>query len=167
MCFRENVCQIKISDPSSGSSSVVRESSDQTPGPRRSARISSRLIERRLSSTLPIPPPILSNAVSNPSGRGELLTFSLNNKFTHVCTVQVSSDHKTHVFRLMTMLSALSLTDCRTLLPSVRRLDSNWTTWCISHCLLPAFSSGIGSSFHHQSSFFLQLRLDGGKHGIE
>ncbi|KAL5255662.1 hypothetical protein ACHWQZ_G011032 [Mnemiopsis leidyi] len=51
----------------SSSSSVVRESSDQTPGPRRSARISSRLIERRLSSTLPIPPPILSNAVSNPS----------------------------------------------------------------------------------------------------
>ncbi|KAL5255655.1 hypothetical protein ACHWQZ_G011032 [Mnemiopsis leidyi] len=61
----------------SSSSSVVRESSDQTPGPRRSARISSRLIERRLSSTLPIPPPILSNAVSNPSVSEDLTPTGL------------------------------------------------------------------------------------------
>ena len=51
-------------------SAAVRESSDQTPGPRRSARISSRFIERsRLSTTLPVPPPILSNTISNPSGK--------------------------------------------------------------------------------------------------
>ncbi|XP_063675228.1 mucin-5AC-like isoform X4 [Bolinopsis microptera] len=49
----------------SSSTSAVRESPDQTPGPRRSARISSRLIERRLSTT--IPSPLLSNTISNPS----------------------------------------------------------------------------------------------------
>ncbi|XP_063675229.1 uncharacterized protein LOC134811987 isoform X5 [Bolinopsis microptera] len=54
----------------SSSTSAVRESPDQTPGPRRSARISSRLIERRLSTT--IPSPLLSNTISNPSASEEL-----------------------------------------------------------------------------------------------